>query len=141
MTLPTIPLFVQHLGGNDQMIGIITGVFTFSALLFRPNAGHSLESVGRKFVYMLGLGIFVLSVGSFAFISSVILLFFLFVVFKESVGAIRQQLLALLQQISFHRSEEEKGWAISVYLVTLHWLSVQLLVCPYMESPPLRCCF
>ncbi len=77
MTLPTIPLFVQHLGGNDQMIGIITGVFTFSALLFRPNAGHSLESVGRKFVYMLGLGIFVLSVGSFAFISSVILLFFI----------------------------------------------------------------
>ncbi len=43
MTLPTIPLFVQHLGGNDQMIGIITGVFTFSALLFRPNAGHSLD--------------------------------------------------------------------------------------------------
>ncbi|WP_138419902.1 MFS transporter [Aquibacillus sediminis] len=71
MTLPTIPLFVQHLGGNDQLIGIITGIFTFSALVFRPYAGHSLESKGRQFVYMLGLGIFVLSVGSYAIIPSI----------------------------------------------------------------------
>ncbi|MDL4842665.1 MFS transporter [Aquibacillus rhizosphaerae] len=71
MTLPTIPLFVQELGGSDQMIGIITGIFTFSALLFRPYAGHALESKGRQFVYMIGLSIFVLSVGSFAFIASI----------------------------------------------------------------------
>ncbi|MFK4996949.1 hypothetical protein ACI2OX_03515 [Bacillus sp. N9] len=36
MTLPTIPLFVGELGGNEQVIGIVVGVFTFSALLFRP---------------------------------------------------------------------------------------------------------
>lgn len=71
MTLPTIPLFVQHLGGSDQLIGIITGIFTFSALLFRPYAGHALESKGRQFVYMIGLGIFVLSVGSYSFIASI----------------------------------------------------------------------
>lgn len=70
MTLPTIPLFVEHLGGSNQFIGIITGIFTFSALLFRPYAGHALESKGRRFVYMIGLAIFVISVGSFAFIYS-----------------------------------------------------------------------
>lgn len=74
MTLPTIPLFVQHLGGSDQLIGIITGIFTFSALLFRPYAGHALESKGRQFVYMIGLGIFVLSVGSYSIIASIGLL-------------------------------------------------------------------
>ncbi|MEN1966790.1 MFS transporter [Lentibacillus sp. N15] len=75
MTLPTIPLFVRELGGSDQLIGIITGIFTFSALLLRPYAGHALESKGRQFVYMVGLAIFVLSVGSYAFIASIVLLF------------------------------------------------------------------
>ncbi|SDK00296.1 MFS transporter [Sediminibacillus albus] len=75
MTLPTIPLFVQELGGSDKLIGVITGIFTFSALVFRPYAGHALESKGRQFVYMLGLAIFVLSVGSYAFIFSIVFLF------------------------------------------------------------------
>lgn len=75
MTLPTIPLFVAHLGGNDQLIGIVVGFFTFSALLIRPWAGHALETKGRRFIYLLGLLIFVVSVGSYALVAS---LFFLF---------------------------------------------------------------
>ena len=75
MTLPTIPLFVEKLGGNDQLIGVVVGIFTFSALLLRPFAGHALESMGRRFVYLTGLIIFVISVGSFGFATS---LFFLF---------------------------------------------------------------
>lgn len=77
MTLPTIPLFVEELGGNDQLIGIVVGIFTFSALLLRPFAGHALESRGRRFVYLFGLGIFIISVGSFGFVPS---LFFLFII-------------------------------------------------------------
>jgi len=75
MTLPTIPLFVKELGGNDQLIGIVVGIFTFSALLLRPYAGHALESRGRGFVYLTGLSIFVVSIGAYAFIGSIILLF------------------------------------------------------------------
>lgn len=75
MTLPTIPLFVNELGGNDQLIGVVVGIFTFSALLIRPYAGHALESRGRGFVFLIGLGIFVLSLGSFGFAKG---LFFLF---------------------------------------------------------------
>lgn len=77
MTLPTIPLFVEKLGGNDQLIGIVVGIFTFSALLLRPYAGHTLETKGRRFVYLTGLAIFVLSVGAFGFINSLIFLFVL----------------------------------------------------------------
>lgn len=80
MTLPTIPLFVEKLGGNDQLIGVVVGIFTFSALLFRPYAGHALESKGRRFVFLTGLGIFVLSVGSFGFVKSLLFLFLMRVV-------------------------------------------------------------
>lgn len=75
MTLPTIPLFVEHLGGNDQLIGLVVGIFTFSALLIRPYAGHQLERKGRRYVYLLGLAIFVISVGSFGLITSLLFLF------------------------------------------------------------------
>ncbi|RJS60859.1 MFS transporter [Bacillus sp. PK3_68] len=71
MTLPTVPLFVEHLGGSEQSIGIITGIFTFSALLLRPYVGHALEKRGRQLIYMLGLAIFVFSVGSFGFAVSI----------------------------------------------------------------------
>ncbi|MFZ7947022.1 MFS transporter [Neobacillus sp. 19] len=75
MTLPTIPLFVEDLGGNDQLIGFVVGIFTFSALLLRPYAGSSLETKGRGFVYLIGLAVFVLSVGSFGFLTSIVFLF------------------------------------------------------------------
>jgi MFS family permease len=84
MTLPTIPLFVEKLGGNDQLIGYVVGIFTFSALLVRPFAGHALESKGRGFVYLLGLAIFVLSVGSFGLASSILFLFVMRIV--QGVG-------------------------------------------------------
>lgn len=74
LTLPTIPLFVKELGGTDQMIGVIVGVFTFSALIFRPFAGHMLEIKGRKLIYILGLILFFLSVSSFGFVNSIIFL-------------------------------------------------------------------
>jgi len=80
MTMPTIPLFVKELGGSDQLVGMVVGIFTFSALLFRPFAGHMLESKGRGFVYMLGLLIFVLSIGAYGLIASILLLFIIRVI-------------------------------------------------------------
>lgn len=74
MTLPTIPLFVHELDGSDRLVGIIVGIFTFSALLFRPYAGHALETRGRGFVYLSGLALFILSVGSFGFVTSIVIL-------------------------------------------------------------------
>lgn len=84
MTLPTIPLFVEHLGGNDQLIGLVVGFFTFSALLIRPLAGRMLESKGRGFVYLTGLAVFVLSVGSFGFALGIVFLFLMRIV--QGVG-------------------------------------------------------
>ncbi|WP_085993937.1 MFS transporter [Oceanobacillus senegalensis] len=84
MTLPTIPLFVKELGGGDQLVGAVVGIFTFSALLIRPYAGHALESKGRGFVFLLGLAIFVVFVGAFAFVASIVLLFLIRII--QGVG-------------------------------------------------------
>lgn len=84
MTLPTIPLFVENLGGNDQLIGVVVGIFTFSALLIRPYAGHALETKGRRFIYLVGLGIFVLSTGAFGIAGGLVLLFILRII--QGVG-------------------------------------------------------
>jgi predicted MFS family arabinose efflux permease len=84
MTLPTIPLFVERLGGNDQLIGFVVGIFTFSALLVRPFAGRMLETKGRGFIYLTGLAIFVVSVGSFGFATGIAFLFLMRIV--QGVG-------------------------------------------------------
>ncbi|MGI8387601.1 MFS transporter [Robertmurraya sp. P23] len=84
MTLPTIPLFVENLGGNDQLIGVVVGIFTFSALLIRPYAGHALESKGRRFIYLVGLGIFVFSTGAFGIAGGLVFLFILRII--QGVG-------------------------------------------------------
>ncbi len=77
MTLPTIPLFVKSLGGSDQIIGLVVGFFTFSALIARSFAGNALETKGRRFVYIFGLSMFVFAIGSYAFVSSLAFLFFI----------------------------------------------------------------
>ncbi|NRG47838.1 MFS transporter [Bacillus sp. CRN 9] len=77
MTLPTLPLFVEELGGNDQLIGMVIGIFTFSSLLMRPYAGHALETRGRRFIFLTGLGIFVISIGLIGLIHSIAFLFLL----------------------------------------------------------------
>lgn len=80
MTLPTIPLYVEKLGGNDQLIGFVVGIFTFSALLLRPFIGNWLETKGRRLIYLTGLTIFVVSVGSYGFLTSIALLFIMRVI-------------------------------------------------------------
>lgn len=61
MLLPTLPLYVEHLGGDAAMAGLVIGVFTVSAVLIRPFAGLALDVYGRKAVYLAGLMIFLLS--------------------------------------------------------------------------------
>lgn len=75
MTLPTIPLFIFSLGGSDRLIGLLVGLFTFSALISRTMAGNLLETYGRKIIYISGLVIFVITISSYSFISSLLFLF------------------------------------------------------------------
>ena len=66
MTLPTLPLYVQEIGASDRWVGLVVGIFTFSALLIRPKAGSLLDTKGRAPVFLTGLVIFVISMFSLA---------------------------------------------------------------------------
>ena len=71
MLLPALPLYVKELGGDSSLVGLVTGLFTLSALLIRPVAGIFLDRLGRKGIFLAGLGLFILSSYSYALTAGV----------------------------------------------------------------------
>ena len=71
MLLPALPLYVKELGGDGSLVGLVTGLFTLSALLIRPVAGIFLDRLGRKGIFLAGLGLFILSSYSYALTAGV----------------------------------------------------------------------
>ncbi|GAB6194565.1 MFS transporter [Desulfocastanea catecholica] len=66
MSLTLLPLYALHIGGNNTHAGLMTGVFTMSALLFRPLVGKIVDTKGRKPV-MIG-GLLIIGIISFSYI-------------------------------------------------------------------------
>lgn len=59
--VPTLPLYVQHLGGSTYETGLIVGIFTVSSLLVRPLLGAWMDRAGRRSFLLAGAGIYVLA--------------------------------------------------------------------------------
>lgn len=52
--LPTLPLYVQSVGGTNQQIGLVMGAFAIGLLLSRVWLGQLADAKGRKLVLRLG---------------------------------------------------------------------------------------
>lgn len=65
MLLPTLPLFVSDIGGNATQIGLVTGMFVFSAILIRPFAGVLATKIDKKHLLIIGITICALSTGAY----------------------------------------------------------------------------
>ncbi|GAF21042.1 hypothetical protein JCM19047_709 [Bacillus sp. JCM 19047] len=65
MLLPTLPLFVSAMGGGASIIGLVTGIFTLSAILTRPFAGLLATKVDKKFLLILGILINAIATGAY----------------------------------------------------------------------------
>lgn len=65
MLLPTLPLFVSHIGGDATQIGLVTGIFVFSAILIRPFAGVLATKMDKKYLLIIGIAICALSTGAY----------------------------------------------------------------------------
>lgn len=87
MLLPTLPVYAKKLGGEETIAGMVIGLFTASAVIIRPFAGRALDTYGRKAVYLLGLGIFILSVIVYNWVPSVLFLLLLRLVHGLGWGA------------------------------------------------------
>lgn len=72
--LPTLPIYVEFLGGDEAMAGLVIGVFTISAVLIRPFVGMALDVYGRKIIYLSGLLLFLLSSLAYNWAPTVIML-------------------------------------------------------------------
>lgn len=53
--LPTLPLYIQHIGATKQQIGVVMGSFAIGLLLFRPRLGKMADRRGRKIVLLIGV--------------------------------------------------------------------------------------
>lgn len=58
LLLPSMPLYVQALGGDEAQVGIVIGSFMFTAVLARPFVGVWLDQKGRRQFVILGLALF-----------------------------------------------------------------------------------
>lgn len=54
--LPTLPLYIEEVGGTKQQIGLVMGSFAIGLLLFRPWLGQVADKRSRKLVLLVGLG-------------------------------------------------------------------------------------
>lgn len=72
MIFPTLPLYIHSLGGNDAVVGLVMGLFTFTSLLTRPFAGAALDAFGRRCVFLAGLGVLALTAFSYALAGSIV---------------------------------------------------------------------
>ncbi|SDC14219.1 Predicted arabinose efflux permease, MFS family [Terribacillus halophilus] len=86
MLLPTLPLFVNEIGGNAGAIGLITGVFMVSAILIRPFSGYLLRIVNKKYLLILGILINAVSTGLYYYADSVSLLLIIRIIHGAGFG-------------------------------------------------------
>lgn len=77
MLLPTLPMYVSYLGGEDSAVGLVIGIFTVSALLIRPFSGAALDIFGRKLFLLVGLVICLIAIGIYGFATSIVFILLL----------------------------------------------------------------
>lgn len=77
MIMPCLPLFLKELGANSRTVGLVSGVFTLTAVAFRPFAGRLLDTWSRKGVFFFGLIVTTLATIAYPLAGSVALVFFL----------------------------------------------------------------
>lgn len=76
LILPTLPVYAEgYLKLNNADIGYIIGFFTITALIMRLIAGHFVDTLGRKIVYLPALFLFAILMSGYAFVQTLILLF------------------------------------------------------------------
>jgi MFS family permease len=69
--LPTLPIYVQVLGGGSLEVGLVNALFAFSAIIFRPFVGRQLDSRGRIRILIAGVAVFLLATVIYNFVHQV----------------------------------------------------------------------
>lgn len=87
LLLPTLPIYVDRLGGNEIQVGLITGIFTLSAVVVRPWVGADLDRRGRRGLLLAGLATFIVAAFAYNFAATISLLLLIRVLHGAGWGA------------------------------------------------------
>ncbi|NOU96774.1 MFS transporter [Paenibacillus sp. LMG 31456] len=74
LLVPTMPLYIKQLGGDESQVGIVMGLFTLSAVVLRPFIGGLVDQLGRRQFVIWGLILFALSMYAYSWVSGIALL-------------------------------------------------------------------
>jgi MFS family permease len=69
--LPTLPLYVQEIGGSSQQIGVVMGAFAIGLLLSRAWLGNLADNRSRKIVLLIGMAVVAIAPLGYLFIHSI----------------------------------------------------------------------
>ncbi|MGB3264761.1 MAG: MFS transporter [Microcoleus sp.] len=98
--LPTLPLYVQSVGGTKQQIGFVMGAFAIGLLLSRPQLGKIADRTGRKQVLLIGVSVAAIAPIMYLFAKSIPLLLFIRVFHGISIAAFTTAYSALVTDFS-----------------------------------------
>lgn len=111
MLTPTLPLFVEKLGGSPLQIGIITGIFTITALLIRPFNSRFSHIMDKKYLLLISICICFLVTGIYMFSTGLLFLLVIRLVhgFGFGVASTFSPTLAS-EELPFERLGEGMGY-------------------------------
>lgn len=98
--LPTLPLYIEHVGGSKQEIGIVMGGFAIGLLLFRPMLGKLADKRGRKIVLLIGTAVAAIAPFGYLAFTSIPVLFFLRIFHGISIAAFTTGYSALVADLA-----------------------------------------
>ncbi|XZN90970.1 MAG: MFS transporter [Microcoleus sp.] len=98
--LPTLPLYVQSVGGTKQQIGFVMGAFAIGLLLSRPQLGKMADATGRKQVLLLGTLVATIAPLCYLFAKSIPLLLLIRAFHGISIAAFTTAYSALVTDLS-----------------------------------------
>lgn len=109
--LPTMPIFVQSVGGQDWQIGVVMATFTATSIALRPFIGREADRRGRKGILLAGLVAFTVSTALYNYSSSLPLLVPLRALHGAAWAATTTALSALAADVSpINRRGEALGY-------------------------------
>ncbi|MBU7016961.1 MAG: MFS transporter [Theionarchaea archaeon] len=108
--LPTLPLYVHIIGGDQKDVGLVIGVFTLSSVFFRPFVGKFTNRIGRKNLMITGAFIFFVSPFFYSFTTHVATLLLVRIFHGVGIAAFTVSSITLIADTSpIHRRGEAFG--------------------------------
>ena len=132
LILPVVPLYAAELGGREADVGLIVGVFAFSAMVFRPLAGWLADRVGRRPLVLLGPAVFAGASLAYPVVGSIPTLLLLRVLHGVGMGVGPTAATVVVADLA---PVERRGEALGVFGLTM---TAGMAFAPYLGIELMR---